>query len=191
MADIGAAAQERLSALLNESVRQSEAQARRDAWTFYQKARGPWLDGMVAAWQRALLPPTRLPTASVSEDGFQLVGTEVVEDKIEASRLVRGALDKLSAPIDDLKIRMRLLEGRAEFEDHDVLRPEVVIEETAARITGDPRFNSIWTSAGTPCVTLPAGTGAKGLPLGIQLIGRRHEDDRLLSTAAWVAAHLD
>jgi amidase len=57
--------------------------------------------------------------------------------------------------------------------------------------TGDPRFNSIWTLAGTPCVTLPAGTGAKGLPLGIQLVGLRHKDDRLLSTAAWVAAHLD
>jgi Asp-tRNA(Asn)/Glu-tRNA(Gln) amidotransferase A subunit family amidase len=56
--------------------------------------------------------------------------------------------------------------------------------------TGDPRFNSIWTSAGTPCVTLPAGAGTKGLPLGIQLVGLRHEDDRLLSTAAWVAAHL-
>ena len=57
--------------------------------------------------------------------------------------------------------------------------------------TGDPRFNSIWTLAGTPCVTLPAGSGVKGLPLGLQLVGRRHEDDRLLSTAAWVAAHLD
>jgi len=57
--------------------------------------------------------------------------------------------------------------------------------------TGDPRFNSIWTLAGTPCVTLPVGTGAKGLPLGLQLVGLRHEDDRLLSTAAWVAAHLD
>jgi Asp-tRNA(Asn)/Glu-tRNA(Gln) amidotransferase A subunit family amidase len=57
--------------------------------------------------------------------------------------------------------------------------------------TGDPRFNSIWTLAGTPCVTLPAGTGRKGLPLGIQLVGLRHEDDRLLSIAAWVAARLD
>ena len=56
--------------------------------------------------------------------------------------------------------------------------------------TGDPRFNSIWTLAGTPCVTLPAGTGDNGLPLGIQLVGLRHADDRLLSTAAWVAAHL-
>jgi amidase len=55
--------------------------------------------------------------------------------------------------------------------------------------TGDPRFNSIWTLAGTPCVTLPIGTGAKGLPLGIQLVGLRHEDDRLLSTAAWILSH--
>ena len=52
--------------------------------------------------------------------------------------------------------------------------------------TGDPRFNSIWTLAGTPCVTLPWGTGAKGLPLGLQLVGLRHEDDKLLSLAAWV-----
>jgi amidase len=57
--------------------------------------------------------------------------------------------------------------------------------------TGDPRFNSIWTLAGTPCVTLPAGVGSHGLPLGIQLVGLRHADDRLLSIAAWVAAHLN
>ncbi len=57
--------------------------------------------------------------------------------------------------------------------------------------TGDPVFNSIWTLAGTPCVTLPAGTGPNGLPLGVQLVGLRHDDDRMLSLAAWVAAHLN
>jgi Asp-tRNA(Asn)/Glu-tRNA(Gln) amidotransferase A subunit family amidase len=58
------------------------------------------------------------------------------------------------------------------------------------RETGDPRFNSIWTLSGHPCVTLPVGTGPKGLPLGVQLVGLRHDDDRLLSIAAWVAARL-
>ena len=58
-------------------------------------------------------------------------------------------------------------------------------------LTGDPVFNSIWTLAGTPCVTLPAGTGPRGLPLGVQLVGLRHADDQLLSLAAWVAAHLN
>jgi len=58
------------------------------------------------------------------------------------------------------------------------------------KFTGDPRFNSIWTLAGTPCITLPAGTGAKGLPLGVQLAGLRQTDDKLISIAAWVAARL-
>jgi len=56
--------------------------------------------------------------------------------------------------------------------------------------TGDPRFNSIWTLAWTPCVTLPAGTGPAGLPLGIQLVGRRFGDEALLDAASWVEAHL-
>jgi len=79
------------------------------------------------------------------------------------------------------------------FDKVDVLLCPSAPGEAPAGVefTGDPRFNSIWTLAGTPCVTLPAGTGVKGLPLGIQLVGLRHEDDRLLSTAAWVAAHLN
>jgi Asp-tRNA(Asn)/Glu-tRNA(Gln) amidotransferase A subunit family amidase len=74
------------------------------------------------------------------------------------------------------------------FERFDVLLTPSAPGEAPEGIefTGDPRFNSIWTLAGTPCVTLPAGAGSKGLPVGIQLVGLRHEDDRLLSIAAWV-----
>src|SRR5437016_1927179 len=57
--------------------------------------------------------------------------------------------------------------------------------------TGDPRFNAIWTLAWTPCVTLPAGTGRKGLPLGLQLVGPRFGDEALLDAAAWVEARLN
>jgi amidase len=56
--------------------------------------------------------------------------------------------------------------------------------------TGDARFNAIWTLAWTPCVTLPAGNGRSGLPLGIQLIGKRFRDEALLDAAAWVEARL-
>ncbi len=56
--------------------------------------------------------------------------------------------------------------------------------------TGDARFNAIWTLAWTPCVTLPAGAGRKGLPLGIQLVGPRFGDEKLLDAAAWVEARL-
>jgi len=54
--------------------------------------------------------------------------------------------------------------------------------------TGDPAFNYIWTSLHVPAVTVPAGKGTKGLPLGIQIIGRQGEDRPLLAWAQWVAA---
>jgi amidase len=56
--------------------------------------------------------------------------------------------------------------------------------------TGDPSFNSIWTLAWTPCVTLPAGIGPAGLPLGVQLVGPRFRDEALLDAAAWTEARL-
>ncbi len=51
--------------------------------------------------------------------------------------------------------------------------------------TGDPTFCTIWTLCGVPCVTIPAGEGARGLPLGLQLIGSPGADDGLLAAAQW------
>ncbi|MFL5282479.1 MAG: amidase [Rhodopila sp.] len=56
--------------------------------------------------------------------------------------------------------------------------------------TGDPAFNFIWTSLHVPCVTVPAGSGPKGLPLGIQVVGRRGDDRTTLGWARWVEAQL-
>ncbi len=56
--------------------------------------------------------------------------------------------------------------------------------------TGDAQCNAIWTLAGTPCVTLPAGMARNGLPLGIQLIGARFGDDKLFDTARWVQTRI-
>ena len=49
--------------------------------------------------------------------------------------------------------------------------------------TGDPIFSRMWTLLKVPCIHLPFGTGANGLPLGIQLIGPFNQDDRLISLA--------
>jgi Asp-tRNA(Asn)/Glu-tRNA(Gln) amidotransferase A subunit family amidase len=51
--------------------------------------------------------------------------------------------------------------------------------------TGDPLFNSAWTLLYLPCITLPAGRGPQQLPLGVQLVGPRRQDERLLTWAAW------
>ena len=53
--------------------------------------------------------------------------------------------------------------------------------------TGDPAFCTLWTLCGMPALNLPLMTGAGGLPLGVQLVGRRGDDARLLRTARWLA----
>lgn len=50
--------------------------------------------------------------------------------------------------------------------------------------TGDAMFNGLWTLLGVPCITLPWGHGAEGLPLGAQLVGASGEE-RVLLSAAW------
>jgi Asp-tRNA(Asn)/Glu-tRNA(Gln) amidotransferase A subunit family amidase len=50
--------------------------------------------------------------------------------------------------------------------------------------TGNPAFNSMWTLLHVPCVAIPVGLGDKGLPVGIQVIGPRFSDARLLSIAS-------
>jgi Asp-tRNA(Asn)/Glu-tRNA(Gln) amidotransferase A subunit family amidase len=54
--------------------------------------------------------------------------------------------------------------------------------------TGDPVFCTLWTLCGMPAISLPLLQAANGLPLGVQLVGPRHGDGRLLRTARWLAA---
>ena len=42
-----------------------------------------------------------------------------------------------------------------------------------------------------PALNLPLMQGANGLPLGVQLIGRRGDDARLLRTAKWLVGRLE
>jgi Asp-tRNA(Asn)/Glu-tRNA(Gln) amidotransferase A subunit family amidase len=54
--------------------------------------------------------------------------------------------------------------------------------------TGDPAFCTLWTLCGMPAVSLPLMKGENGLPMGVQLVGPRLTDARLLRTARWLVA---
>ena len=46
--------------------------------------------------------------------------------------------------------------------------------------TGAPTMNSAWTALHVPCLTLPVLKGATGMPIGLQLVGDRTQDLKLL-----------
>ncbi len=52
--------------------------------------------------------------------------------------------------------------------------------------TGSPIMNGLWTYLGVPTVSLPL-LEVRGLPVGVQLVGLRHDDGRLLRTGRWLA----
>jgi Asp-tRNA(Asn)/Glu-tRNA(Gln) amidotransferase A subunit family amidase len=75
------------------------------------------------------------------------------------------------------------------FDRYDaILTPSAVgAAPRGLQSTGDPMFCTLWTFAGMPALNLPLMQGANGLPLGVQLVGPRHDDARLLRTARWLA----
>jgi Asp-tRNA(Asn)/Glu-tRNA(Gln) amidotransferase A subunit family amidase len=56
--------------------------------------------------------------------------------------------------------------------------------------TGDPSFCTLWTLCGMPAISLPLLQSEDGLPVGVQLVGPRDGDARLLRTARWLAARV-
>jgi amidase len=80
------------------------------------------------------------------------------------------------------KCRAHLADTMKEF---DLLLTPSAPGEAPAGLTstGDTSFNILSTWSYTPCITLPVFTGPSGLPVGIQLIGHRNQDHRLLEGA--------
>jgi Asp-tRNA(Asn)/Glu-tRNA(Gln) amidotransferase A subunit family amidase len=76
----------------------------------------------------------------------------------------------------------------AVLEGFDILLAPCVQGEAPVGLdsTGDPGFQAIWTILHVPTMSLPTHRGPNGLPVGIQLIARRYDDQRLFACARWV-----
>ena len=78
------------------------------------------------------------------------------------------------------------------FEWHDAIITPAAIGEAPMGLetTGDPTFCTIWTLCGMPSITLPVLQGENNMPLGLQLVGARGDDARLLRTARWLVKEI-
>ena len=70
---------------------------------------------------------------------------------------------------------------------HAILTPAASGEAPKGlKSTGSPEFSTIWTFLGMPSISLPLLSGSNNLPLGVQLVGEKFDDARLMRTANWI-----
>ena len=115
-----------------------------------------------------------------------------------SAKLLEGRCgDGLSSTYDDyVEAHEALNRLRANFADvmqsFDLLITPVAPGEALPGLgaTGDPVFNTMWTALYVPALSVPAFKGPTGLPVGLQLVGRFRQDEKLLAAAQSVAEAL-
>jgi Asp-tRNA(Asn)/Glu-tRNA(Gln) amidotransferase A subunit family amidase len=93
----------------------------------------------------------------------------------------------LDAQQGQIALRSALTEAMDEYGIDLWLSPSAVgPAPKGLESTGDPVMNLPWTHAGVPTITLPSGTSANGLPLGLQLAGHWYGDEELIAWATLI-----
>jgi len=126
-------------------------------------------------------------------EGARALGATQASERARISPELNAALDEGSG-IDDaayaaaMRAREAMIDAIADVlagRDAMFCAPVPGPAPRGLSQTGDPACCTLWTLLGTPSMTIPVGLAAGGLPLGIQLSGRRGNDDALLAVAKW------
>jgi amidase len=107
------------------------------------------------------------------------------EDIIEEVEVNRGITPRAMAEAYDGIGSLRpVFDGR--LADYDAWLTASVPGEAIPRRdgNGEATFNRLFTALHLPCVTIPGLEGPAGLPVGVQLVGARFADMKVLSAAA-------
>lgn len=123
-----------------------------------------------AAYHRGNFPERRTEygpcVAALLDDGLAATALDYADALAHRERFSRD-LDLLASHYDAL------------------LTPATSSTPPGLESTGDPRFNAPFSYAGVPTVSITSGLAPDGLPVGLQIIGRRWHEDWLFSTAGW------
>ena len=106
------------------------------------------------------------------EEGLAIPAVDYL-DALDRQAALRAALDRL-------------------FDQYDAIITPAAPGEAPHGLhsTGDSAFNNLWSLCGVPALTLPLLKGPNGLPIGVQLVGRRGEDAELLRVGQWLQSRL-
>jgi hypothetical protein len=145
MGEVRTAVLERFRALVDEVSNAREMQERRDAWIAFQQKGQAWESATIAAWQTGLQVVGQGVHPRYTASTFELMGDEVVENKILSSRLGQAVLERTAEPHADLVARLQMLEGTEELIPQDPVRPEAMMLAVVEQ----------WTATGMLRTALP------------------------------------
>ncbi len=147
------------------------------------------------------------PTFATVNDTFQTICA--VETAASLAREYDGGKDKLTPSLAALIEEGRTISAvdyveaknrRSDldllldelFGDYDaILTPAVTGAAPGMESTGSSAFNRPWSLMGVPALNLPLLHDEAGMPIGVQLVGARHHDVRLMRTARWLLNELE
>ncbi|WP_405946626.1 amidase [Streptomyces prunicolor] len=129
--------------------------------------------------------------AQAHEDRFRRYGNLLGAGTTEVIRRGLGFSEREYADaVGELAEQRSAFDARMDQEGLDlVVAPAATdVAPLGLSSTGSPVMSLPWSHFGLPCVTIPLPRGIGELPLGLQLVGRRHTDMRLLGWAGEIAA---
>lgn len=147
----------------------------------------------VAAMERSLGGALALGRDIIDFESRWLLRGIARQDRLGLSHIVLARLEAADAlSLDDYRALLARRESlRAQFDElaNDVDAFVTLAAPASApeglRATGDAAFAVPASLLGAPALSLPVFAD-EGLPLGLQLIGGRHQDEKLFGVAGWV-----
>jgi Asp-tRNA(Asn)/Glu-tRNA(Gln) amidotransferase A subunit family amidase len=128
-----------------------------------------------AAYHRPTFPARRDAygpnLASLLDEGLSVPGVEYAE-ALAHQRMVRRTIGNRFGPFDAL------------------VMPATNTTAPGLETTGDSAFQSPWSYAGVPAISLPCALAPDGLPVALQLVARHDREADLFRLAAWCEEQL-
>ncbi len=142
-----------------------------------------------AEWHRVIMEAEMALNLGPEWERGRAQLSDSLRARLERGRAIR-AIDYLHARAHGPELHDSLAELFALRYDAILTPAAVGTAPAGLTSTGDAAFCTLWTLCGMPAVSVPLMQGAHDLPLGVQLVGPRHGDARLLRTARWLVTQL-
>lgn len=141
------------------------------------------------AWQRTVMEADIAKNLGHYTDQDDAPMSDVLKSIIERGREVR-AVD-YSLGLDRMAMFGRGFDGV--LNEFDAILTPAATGEAPLGLdsTGNPACATLGSFTGMPAITLPLLQGEAGMPLGVQLLSRRHDDARLFRNASWLTKHIE